>query len=60
MSAAGHTRPVGRREVRHRLTDPLVPALLLAAGALGAAATGHAVTWAVIGALTGYTLSGSV
>ncbi|WP_281198896.1 hypothetical protein [Micromonospora pallida] len=42
------------------MTDPLVPFLLLAVGVLGAAGAGHVLTWAVIGALTGYTLSGSV
>ncbi|WP_416903913.1 hypothetical protein [Micromonospora echinospora] len=48
------------RAVRRWVTAPLVPALLLAVGALGAAASGHVLTWAAIGALTGYTLSGSV
>ncbi|MEU4565282.1 hypothetical protein [Micromonospora sp. NPDC023956] len=48
------------RGVRGWVTDPLTPALLLAVGALGAAGSGHVLTWAVIGALTGYTLSGSV
>ncbi|MFI6822713.1 hypothetical protein ACIBJE_17430 [Micromonospora sp. NPDC050187] len=51
-------RPVG--VVRRWVTDPLVPALLFAVGVLGTAASGHVLTWAVIGALTGYTLSGSV
>ncbi|SCL27591.1 hypothetical protein GA0074692_2377 [Micromonospora pallida] len=48
------------RAARRRVTDPLVPFLLLAVGVLGAAGAGHVLTWAVIGALTGYTLSGSV
>ncbi|OZV74299.1 hypothetical protein CA850_30255 [Micromonospora echinospora] len=48
------------RVARRWVTAPLVPAVLLAVGALGAAASGHVLTWAVIGALTGYTLSGSV
>ncbi|MFE0593018.1 hypothetical protein [Micromonospora echinospora] len=48
------------RSARRWVTAPLTPALLLVVGALGAAASGHVLTWAVIGALTGYTLSGSV
>jgi hypothetical protein len=51
-------RPV--RTARHRVTDPLAPFLLLTVGVLAAAGSGHVLTWAVIGALTGYTLSGSV
>ena len=46
--------------LRRRATDPLVPVLLLTAGALIAAAYGHVLTWAVVGGLAGYTLSGSV
>jgi hypothetical protein len=34
--------------------------LLLSAGALAAAGYGHALTWALIGGLAGYSLSGSV
>ena len=45
---------------RRWVTDPLVPALLLVIGSLAAAAYGHPLTWAMIGGLTGYTLSGSV
>lgn len=48
------------RAVRRWLTDPLAPVVLTAVGAVTAAAHGHVLTWAVIGALTGYTLSGSV
>lgn len=48
------------RSARHRLTDPLVPFLLLAAGALAAARGGTVLTWALVGGLAGYTLSGSV
>lgn len=41
-------------------TDPLVPALLLAPAAVLAAARAPQLTWAVIGGLAGYSLSGSV
>ncbi|WP_203911579.1 hypothetical protein [Rhizocola hellebori] len=41
-------------------THPLIPAALLSAAALALAAQGHALTWAVLGGLAGYTLSGSV
>ncbi|MGS2616141.1 hypothetical protein ACVCAH_16705 [Micromonospora sp. LZ34] len=51
-------RPVA--PLRRWATDPLVPVLLLTAGALLAAAYGHVLTWAAIGGLAGYTLSGSV
>ena len=51
-------RPV--RPLRRWATDPLVPILLLTAGAMQAAAYGHVLTWAVVGGLAGYTLSGSV
>lgn len=51
-------RPV--RPVRRWVTDPLVPVLLLTAGTLLAAAYGHVLTWALVGGLAGYTLSGSV
>ncbi|MBM0256962.1 hypothetical protein [Micromonospora sp. 4G55] len=51
-------RPV--RWLRRWATDPLVPVLLLTAGAMLAAAYGHVLTWAVVGGLAGYTLSGSV
>jgi hypothetical protein len=46
--------------VRRWATDPLVPLLLFTAGALLAAAYGHVLTWAMVGGLAGYTLSGSV
>ncbi|MFG1952049.1 hypothetical protein [Micromonospora sp. NPDC048830] len=48
------------RAARRRITDPLVPLLLLTAGALVAAGYGSALTWAMIGGLAGYSLSGSV
>jgi len=52
---------VGRRPALRRWgTDPVVPAVLLTAGALLAAASGTALTWAMVGGLAGYTLSGSV
>ncbi|MEU8300340.1 hypothetical protein AB0C04_24045 [Micromonospora sp. NPDC048909] len=46
--------------VRRWATDPLAPVLVLAVGAMLAAAYGHPLTWAVLGGLAGYTLSGSV
>jgi hypothetical protein len=46
--------------LRRWATDPLVPLLLLAAGTMLAAAYGHVLTWALVGGLAGYTLSGSV
>lgn len=48
------------RGLRRWATDPLVPAVALTSGALLAASQGHVLTWAVIGGLAGYTLSGSV
>jgi hypothetical protein len=46
--------------LRRGATDPLVLVMLLTAGALIAAAYGHVLTWALVGGLAGYTLSGSV
>ena len=43
--------------MRRRLTDPLLPALVLAPAAVLAAPP---LTWAVLGGLAGYSLSGSV
>lgn len=44
-----------------RLTRPLVPAVALAAAALTAAVAGlDVLTWAILGGLAGYSLSGSV
>ena len=51
-------RPV--RPLRRWATDPLFPVLLLTAGATLVAAYGHVLTWALVGGLAGYTLSGSV
>lgn len=51
-------RPVP--SLRRWATDPLVPVLLLSAGTMLAAAYGHVLTWALVGGLAGYTLSGSV
>ncbi len=45
---------------RRLATHPLVPAAVLAAGALLLGTHGHALTWAALGGLAGYTLSGSV
>jgi hypothetical protein len=58
MTPPGPVRP--GRAVRRWVTDPLAPVLPLTVGALAVAAAGHVLTWALIGALTGYTLSGSV
>jgi hypothetical protein len=58
MTVQSLVRPVS--PLRRRATDPLVPVLLLAAGAILAAAYGHLLTWAMVGGLAGYTLSGSV
>ena len=57
------TRQAAARSVRSPrrwATDPVVPVLLFTAGALLAAAYGHVLTWALVGGLAGYTLSGSV
>lgn len=45
---------------RSRLTDPLVPVLLLTGAAAVAVAAVPPLTWAVIGGLAGWSLSGSV
>jgi hypothetical protein len=45
---------------RRWVTDPLSPVLLLAPGAVLAAAQASLLTWAVLGGLAGYALSGSV
>lgn len=58
MTGPPPVRPVSA--LRRWATDPLVPVPLLAAGATVAAAYGHVLTWAVLGGLAGYTLSGSV
>lgn len=54
------TLPGPARAARRWGADPLAPFLLLVVGALAAAAYGHVLTWAMIGGLAGYTLSGSV
>ncbi|MFI1276513.1 hypothetical protein [Micromonospora sp. NPDC020751] len=54
------TLPDPVRAVRRWGGDPLAPFLLLAVGALAAAAYGNVLTWAMVGGLAGYTLSGSV
>jgi hypothetical protein len=46
--------------LRRWATDPLAPFLLLTTGAMLAAAYGHVLTWAMVGGLAGFTLSGSV
>lgn len=56
------TAPLTRRAPAPRrwISDPVVPAGLFAAGAVAAAGYGATLTWAVVGGLAGYTLSGSV
>jgi hypothetical protein len=57
----GEAHLVGHRPALRRWgTDPALPAVLLTAGALLAATSGTALTWAMVGGLAGYTLSGSV
>lgn len=47
--------------VRRAVTDPLVPVMLLALAAVALAARDSMVLgWATVGALAGYSLSGSV
>ncbi|WP_175596171.1 hypothetical protein [Thermomonospora catenispora] len=47
--------------VRRAITDPLVPVVLVAMAAVAAAARDSMVLgWATVGALAGYSLSGSV
>ncbi len=53
-------RPRPVRAVRRWLTDPAAPVVLLAPSGVAAAAYAPALTWAVVGGLAGYTLSGSV
>ncbi|WP_199826153.1 hypothetical protein [Streptomyces sp. SBT349] len=53
---AGAARPAWRG----RLTDPAVPVLALVCGAVAASWYASVLTWAVIGGLAGYSLSGSV
>jgi hypothetical protein len=56
---AADTRPAGR--LRRGLTEPLLPYAALAFLAVAASAAGHVVlSWASVGALAGYSLSGSV
>ena len=45
---------------RGRLTDPAVPVLALVFGAVAACWYAPVLTWAVLGGLAGYSLSGSV
>jgi hypothetical protein len=53
----GSSRPAA---VRRWATDPLLPVLLLAPVGVLAAARVPLLTWAVVGGLAGYALSGSV
>lgn len=46
--------------VRRRVTDPLLPPLLMAVGAAVAAWYAPILTWAIVGGLAGFALSGSV
>ena len=45
---------------RRRVTDPLWPVLLLSPAAVLAATRSPTLTWAVLGGLAGFSLSGSV
>lgn len=45
---------------RRRITDPLGPVLLLSPAAVLAATRSPTLTWAVLGGLAGFSLSGSV
>ncbi|MCO6011110.1 hypothetical protein NE236_39760 [Actinoallomurus purpureus] len=59
MPAPAETRPAGR--LRRGLTEPLLPFAVLALLAVAAAASQRTVMcWASVGALAGYSLSGSV
>lgn len=59
MPARAETRPAGR--LRRGLTEPLLPFAALALLAVAAAAAQQTVLcWASVGALAGYSLSGSV
>jgi len=46
--------------VRRWLSEPLLPTLLLTVGAVAAAWYSPILTWAIVGGLAGYSLSGSV
>jgi hypothetical protein len=48
------------RTLRHWATDPLTPVLFLAVAGVVTATGAPVLTWAVVGGLAGYTLSGSV
>jgi hypothetical protein len=52
--------PTRAGALRRRATDPLAPVLLLAPAAVLAAVRFPLLTWAVVGGLAGYALSGSV
>jgi hypothetical protein len=59
LPASVETRPAGR--LRRGLTEPLLPCAVLALLAVAAAAAQWTVLcWASVGALAGYSLSGSV
>lgn len=59
MPAPRETLPAGR--LRRGLTEPLLPFVALALLAVAAAAAQQTVLcWASVGALAGYSLSGSV
>jgi hypothetical protein len=58
--AAGPREGVTVPRWRTLLTDPLGPVLLLTGAAVLAVAALPALTWAVVGGLAGFTLSGSV
>ncbi len=59
MPAPSDVVPAGR--LRRGLTEPLLPYAVLAVLAIAASAAEHTVLgWASVGALAGYSLSGSV
>ncbi len=59
MPAPSEVLPAGR--LRRGLTEPLLPFAVLAVLAVAASAAEHTVMcWASVGALAGYSLSGSV
>lgn len=49
-----------RMRWRGRFTDPAVPVLALVCAAVAASWYAPVLTWAVLGGLSGYSLSGSV
>lgn len=46
--------------LRRRFTEPLIPVAVLSVGAVATAWYAPILTWAIIGGLAGFSLSGSV